>query len=427
MPIPMSDLDLTRAQAPLVLTKLRTPRLPDGLIERPRLTARCARSARLTLITAPAGYGKTTLAAQWVAGQGDCAAACMSLDPTDNEGHTFERYVVAALASVCDPPLHGDDALSLATVINALTRCERQAVLILDDAHVITSPVAQQVLQTLLDRLPECVSLILTSRAQPALALGRLRATGGLVELRADELRFTPVEADALLNGVMQLGLSEREIADLAERTEGWIAGLRLAAAALAQQPPEYRAQAIADFGGGHRFVRDYLREEVFIHQDSATQQFLVRTAQLGFLSPQMCDAALGCTGSDDVLERLARANVFVQAVDESGNRYRYHRLFAQFLAQCAREPDGDTRQPHRHSNANPATDALSERELEVVALMAQGLSNAQIAQRICVAPGTVKRHVHNIFGKLNARTRAEAIVSARSISHHPHINQINR
>jgi LuxR family maltose regulon positive regulatory protein len=419
----ISDLDLTRAQVPLVLTKLRALRPPDGLVERPRLTARIARSARLTLITAPAGYGKTTLAAQWVAGQGDCAAACVSLDPADNEGDTFERYVVAALASVCDPQVHGD-ALSLAMVINTLARCERRAVLVLDDAHVITSPVAQQVLQTLLDRLPECVSLILTSRAQPALALGRLRATGGLVELRADELRFTPVEADALLNGVMHLGLSEREIADLAERTEGWIAGLRLAAAALAQQPPECRAQAITDFGGGHRFVRDYLREEVFTQQDSATQQFLVRTAQLGFLSPQMCDAALGRTDSDDVLERLARANVFVQAVDESGNRYRYHRLFAQFLAQCVREPDGDMRQPHRHASANPASDALSERELEVVALMAQGLSNAQIAQRICVAPGTVKRHVHNIFGKLNARTRAEAIARARSIVSHPQINR---
>jgi LuxR family maltose regulon positive regulatory protein len=419
----MGDIDLTRAQVPLVLTKLRVPRLPDGLVERPRLTARIARSARLTLITAPAGYGKTTLAAQWVAGQGDCAAACVSLDPADNQGDTFERYVVAALASVCDPPVHGD-ALSLAMVINTLARCERRVVLVLDDAHVITSPVAQQVLQTLLDRLPECVGLILTSRAQPALALGRLRATGSLVELRADELRFTPDEADALLNGVMGLGLSECKIAELAERTEGWIAGLRLAAAALAQQPPECRAQAITDFGGGHRFVRDYLHEEVFTQQDSATQQFFVRTAQLGLLSPQMCDAALGRTDSDDVLERLARANVFVQALDESGNRYRYHRLFAQFLAQCVREPDGDTQQPHRHASANPASDALSERELEVVALMAQGLSNAQIAQRICVAPGTVKRHVHNIFGKLNARTRAEAIANARSIVSHPQINR---
>lgn len=414
-------------QAPLVLTKLRAPRLPDALVERPRLTARLSCAPRLMLITAPAGYGKTTLAAQWIAGQagqGQASVACVSLDPSDNEGNQFERYVIAALASACAPQLNDDAACSLTAVINALAHDERRVVLALDDAHVITSPTAQQALQTLLDRLPEWVSLVLTSRARPALALGRLRAAGNLIELCADDLRFTPDEAGALLNGVMRLGLSACEIDELTERTEGWVAGLRLAAAALMNHPPDRRAQVIAEFGGGHRFVRDYLREEVFVRQDEATQQFLVRTARLDRLSPQACDAALGCTGSDDVLERLARANVFVQALDESRSSYRYHRLFAEFLVQCMRESSGGSWPLHLRPNASRSGEPLSERELEVAALMAQGLSNPQIAQRICVAPGTVKRHVHNIFGKLNARTRAEAIASARVIANQPQINR---
>jgi LuxR family maltose regulon positive regulatory protein len=314
--------------------------------------------ARLILVSAPAGYGKTTLLADWLAGS-RIPAGWVSLDATDNDPARFFRYLLAAArAAVVDspesvsgfirpPPEQSDAALS--EIINLLTCAPGDVVLVLDDYHTITSPVVHQSVASLLDHLPPQAHLAIATRADPPLPLARLRARAELLELRDDPLRFTPVEAEGFLNGTLGLELSAQDIAHLVERTEGWVAGLQLAGLSL--QGRSDCAPFIREFSGSHRFVLDYLVEEVLEQQPADVQAFLLRTAVLDRLCAPLCDAVTQQAGSQTMLETLERANLFVVPLDEERHWYRYHHLFAELLRVRLRllRPDEE---PLHHARA---------------------------------------------------------------------------
>ena len=264
----------------LLETKLYIPKLRRALVARPRLSERLSRGveSKLTVISAPAGFGKTTLLAEWLASAsaGESSAAWLSLDPADNQPASFWSYLVAALQTVV--PGVGASALSLlqgpppppietvlATLLNELNAVSQDLVLVLDDYHEVDTPEIQGGMAFLLDHLPPRIHLVITTRADPALPLGRLRGRGELVEIRAADLRFTPEEAAAYLNEVMGLHLAALDVAALESRTEGWIAALQLAA--LSMQGRDDIAGFIAGFAGDDRYIVDYLVEEVLQRQ----------------------------------------------------------------------------------------------------------------------------------------------------------------
>ena len=280
--------------SPLLETKLYAPRLRSGLVARPRLIERMSRGAeaRLTLISAPAGFGKTTLLAEWLAAAagGERSAAWLSLDQDDNEPGTFWSYLVAALETVA--PGVGTTALSLlqgpqpppietvlARVLNELGAVPNDLVLVLDDYHVVDAHDINDGMAFLLEHLPPQIHLVLMTRADPALPLARLRARGELVEIRAADLRFTPDEAAAYLGEVMGLDLAAGDVAALEARTEGWIAALQLAA--LSMQGRDDVAGFIAGFAGDDRYIVDYLLEEVLHRLPERVRGFLLETSLL--------------------------------------------------------------------------------------------------------------------------------------------------
>ena len=417
----------------LAVTKLRPPRLHDALVPRARLTSQLSHAIhanqRLTLIAAPAGYGKTTLASQWLRENQDVVFAWLSLDTGDDAPDRFVDGLAAALALA---GVNMPNPLEPAVLVNALAAFGWRLVIVLDDYHVISTPAIHAVLQAWMERLPDHVHLVLITRHYPALALGRLRAMGKLTELSADDLSFSLDETAALLNDVDGRGLSRDEIALLHAKTEGWAAGLHLAVLAIRQAPRDGRADVagIIRHLGRQRFVQDYFREEVLCRQDEDMQRFLLQTALLNPLHDASCDALTGRIDSHAMLALLASANLFLRAHgdDLAHAGAAYHPLFAEFLRDQLRQSQRDRfcelekraiacqGESHHNGHAAAGAAALSEREQEVMRLMAEGLSNHEIAQRICVAPGTVKRHVHNIFNKLDARNRVEAIAHARHL-----------
>lgn len=361
--------------APLLETKLHIPRLRPSLVARPRLSERLSRVATsaLTLVSAPAGFGKTTLLAEWLAAaSGDRpSVAWLSLDRRDNDPTTFWTYLVAALRSAA--PEVGGGALSLlelperstASVLSSLL-CDLDAisndvVLVLDDYHVIDALDVQDAMAFLLEHLPPRLHLLLASRADPALPLARLRARGELVEIRAAELRFTPGEAAAYLNEMMGLALTAQDVAALEGRTEGWIAALQLAA--LSMQGRSDTAAFIAGFAGDDRFVVDYLVEEVLERQPEVIRNFLLQTAILDRLTGALCDAVTGGRGGKAMLEKLDRANLFLVPLDDRRHWYRYHHLFADVLrARLADERPEQLDELHRRASAwYEASDDQSE------------------------------------------------------------------
>jgi LuxR family maltose regulon positive regulatory protein len=330
--------------SPLLDTKFHAPRRRSGIVPRPLLTERLDRSAdaRLSLISAPAGFGKSTLVAEWLAARPDArpAAAWLSLDAGDNDPGPFWTSVVAALQSVA--PGVGADSLSLldgpdqaietvlAPLLNDLNALESDVVLVLDDYHVADAPAIQAGMSFMLEHLPPNVHLIITTRADPALPLARLRARGDLVEIRAADLRFTPDEADAYLNGVMTLGLTAGDVATLEGRTEGWIAAIQLAG--LSMQGRDDVAGFIADFAGDDRYIVDYLVEEVWHRQPEDVRRFLLQTSILSRLCGPLCDAVTGQGGGKATLETLDRRNLFLIPLDDRRRWYRYHHLFGDVL-----------------------------------------------------------------------------------------------
>jgi LuxR family maltose regulon positive regulatory protein len=331
--------------SPLLETKLYGPRSPRGLVPRPRLDKRLDRgtASKLTLISAPAGFGKTTLLAEWLAARPSArtSVAWLSLDREDNHSQTFWTYVIAALRTVA--PEVGASALALleaaqpppiqttlTTLVNDVDAVADEILLVLDDYHVIDAPEVQEGMAFLLGHLPQRLHLVIVTRADPALPLARLRARGELVEARAADLRFTADEAAAYLNGVMGLQLTAPDLAALEGRTEGWIAALQLAA--LSMQGRENVAGFIAGFAGDDRYVVDYLVEEVVQRQSDLVQKFLLQTSILGRLSGPLCDAVTGQAGGKAMLETLDRGNLFLVPLDDQRRWYRYHHLFADVL-----------------------------------------------------------------------------------------------
>jgi LuxR family maltose regulon positive regulatory protein len=331
---------------PILATKLYIPRLRPNVVSRPRLLERLNEGLHrnLTLISAPAGFGKTTLVSAWVQGL-ERPTAWVSLDEGENDPTRFLTYfitavqtidvnmgagVMSALDSPQPPPL---DAM-LTALFNDLATIPEPFILVLDDYHVLQSQAVDQALTALVEHLPPQMHLVIATREDPQLPLARLRARGHLTELRAADLRFTPSEAAAFLTQVMSLALSAEDIAALERRTEGWIAGLQLAAISLQGQPDP--TSFIQSFTGSHRFVLDYLLEEVLGQQSERIQTFLLRTSILDRMTGPLCDAVLmdPSDSGQATLEYLERANLFIVPLDNERQWYRYHHLFAELLRQ---------------------------------------------------------------------------------------------
>jgi LuxR family maltose regulon positive regulatory protein len=332
--------------APILATKLYIPPLRPHVVIRSRLIERLNEGVhgKLTLIAAPAGFGKTTLASAWVAGC-DRQVAWLSLDKGESDPARFLTYLVAALQTIAatigegvsgvlqSPQPPPTDSI-LTALLNDLTTISDHFVLVLDDYHVIDAKPVDHAITFLLEHLPPQMHLVIATREDPQLPLARLRARGQLTELRATDLRFTPSEAAGFLNQGMGLNLSAQDIAALETRTEGWIAGLQLAA--ISMQGQQDAAGFIQSFTGSHHFVMDYLVEEVLGQQSESVQTFLLRTSILDRMTGPLCDAVMmdPSVSGQATLEYLEHANLFLVPLDNERHWYRYHHLFAGLLRQ---------------------------------------------------------------------------------------------
>lgn len=330
---------------PLLTTKFFLPPIPSPLVLRPRLLSLLGPVAQraLTLISAPAGSGKTTLAAEWrqsETGQ-QAAFSWLALDADDRDPARFAAYLVGAIQRLGPSVGHSAAALleaapptSLLAVMQALlhdlSTLNTPAVLALDDYHLMTAAPVHEALSYLLDHRPPHFGLMILTRHDPPFPLARLRVRQQLVEVRAEDLRFSASEADRFLKTQTEVALSASEITALGRRTEGWAAGLQLAALTLRSHPDP--AAFVRAFSGSERLVSDYLVEEVLAQLPKETQQFLLRTSILGTFNASLCEAVSGIAGGATRLEELYRANLFLQPRDESGEWYCYHPLFAEFL-----------------------------------------------------------------------------------------------
>ncbi|MGI8483803.1 MAG: AAA family ATPase, partial [Thermomicrobiales bacterium] len=331
---------------PILATKLYVPPPQSRVVLRSRLIERLDEGLdrKLTLISAPAGFGKTTLVSEWVAHL-DRQTAWLSLDEADSDPARFLVYLVAALQTVV--PSLGGELLSvlnspqpppvesiLTTLLNQIATISHSIVLVLDDYHAIDATAVDKALIFVLEHLPPQLHLVMTPREDPQLPLARLRARGQMSELRAADLRFTPEEAAAFLNDVMRLNLSETDITALEDRTEGWIAGLQLAA--ISMKGHSDTTSFIQSFTGSHHFVLDYLVEEVLHQQSASVQRFLLGTSILHRLCGPLCDAVLQDTpgSGQETLEYIERVNLFLVPLDNERRWYRYHHLFAELLRQ---------------------------------------------------------------------------------------------
>src|ERR671917_279240 len=332
---------------PLLLTKLSVPSARPSLVSRLRLSEKLEEGlgCRLTLVSAPAGFGKTTLLSTWVGELSDDGRpiAWLSLDSGDNDPARFWRYFVTAidqfhpspggtafalLGSPQAPPIEA----ILTTLLNELVDLSTDAVLVMDDYHLIESQTIHEALTFLIDHLPPRMSLVIATRMDPPLPLARMRARGEMTELRAADLRFTPEEAATFFNQVMGLELSAEDTSELEGRTEGWIAGLQMAALAMRDRADV--SGFIAAFAGSNRYVLDYLAEEVLARQPEELQTFLLRTSVLDRMCAPLCHAVTGHTDGQTTLEHLEHANLFVIPLDDERRWYRYHHLFADVLRQ---------------------------------------------------------------------------------------------
>ena len=331
---------------PLLATKLYTPPPRSKLVLRPHLIARLNEglNGKLTLISAPAGFGKTTLVSEWVAGC-DRPAAWLSLDEGDSDITRFLMYLVAALRSIAanlgeavlaalqsaQPP---PTELLLTALLNEIATLQDRSILVLDDYHLIDAHPVDQAISFLIEHMPPQLHLLIATREDPQLPLARLRARGHLAELRAADLRFTTAEAARLLTQAVGRDLPAEAIAALETRTEGWVAGLQLAAISLRGRHDP--AGFIRTFTGSDRFVMDYLVEEVLRQQPASVQAFLLRTSMLNRLCGPLCDAVLldPSAAGQATLEYLEHANLFVVPLDNQRRWYRYHQLFAEVLRQ---------------------------------------------------------------------------------------------
>ena len=336
-------------------TKLHAPAPRIEWVPRPELTDYLSAHAatKLVLVDAPAGFGKTTLMAQWRASAAERRPfAWVSLDPADNDPGRLWWHVISSVQRAC-PDFGGEDVLGtlrvqapeftatvLPSLVNALTALGRPVVLVLDDYHVITERACHQQLNFLLAHLPSSVQLVLTTRVDPPLRLGRLRAAGQLLDIRPSQLRLAPAHVAALVHAVSGVELIGSDLADLVARTEGWPAGVYLAALSLRGYPSPH--EFIGQFSGDNRFIGDFLAEEVLSRQPPEVRQFLVRTSVLGRFCAPLGAAVSGVANPAEILGLLERDNLFIVPLDETRQWFRYHHLFRQVLrSHLARaEPD---------------------------------------------------------------------------------------
>ena len=406
----------------LLATKLNVPGLRPGLVPRPRLAQLLDEglSRGVLLVCAPAGYGKTMLLADWVR-HGKQGVAWLSLDASDNDPSRFWRHGLAALdqarpgiagrvGPLLGPPPPTTFEGLLTALVNelAVEPGGDDALLVLDDYHVISSKAVHASVEFLLEHRPPGLVLALASRTDPPLALSRLRARGQLAELRAAELGFTPGEAAALLEqvaGTPVRALPDAALAALAARTEGWAAGLQLAGLSLRGQPDV--AGFVAAFTGSHRYVLDYLAEEVLERQSGEMEAFLLETSVLERLSGELCDAVTGQAGSQRVLEEVERAGLFLVPLDEVRGWWRYHHLFADLLrARLQQERPG--RVPELHRNAATWYDDHG--------LADEAIWHAMAAGEMIWVARLIERHFDTVF-----YLRGEGATIQRWISALPH------
>lgn len=351
--------------ASILSTKLFIPAAPARVIHRPhlieRLTAGLQVGKFLTLVSAPAGYGKSTLLAEWITGyQGQ--VAWLSLDDRDNHPLRFWRYFVTALQTVSQPLGQAalqmlelaqdfDPQLFLTALVNDVAACDHPVILILDDYHLISNSDIHAAMNALLEHSPPSLHLVMATRTDPPLPLSRLRVRGKLTEVRIADLRFDTEEAAGFLNGLMNLALDTADVQALEARTEGWIAGLQLAALSLQDRADVQTF--IQEFTGSQHLVLEYLVEEVLLRQPEALQQFLLETAILQRMCAPLCDAVTESAQSAQALADLHRRNLFVIPLDGEHYWFRYHHLFAEFLkSHLKRTRAGDLAALHRRAAA---------------------------------------------------------------------------
>ena len=330
----------------VIRSKLDIPALRQRMVSRPRLHIALEQSIaqyKLILVSAPAGYGKTTLLAEWARASRWPVAWLTVSGETGEADHVerFMRYLLAAWEivqpEITQTPLGvllqsqaPDIQAVLAAFLNAGEQAPNPVVFVLDDYHLVTSPAIYEAVTFLLDHLPPKLHFVLASRSEPPLPLARYRARGQLLELRADELRFTREESEAFLTKVVALPLAPNDIDALQAGTEGWIAGLQLASLALQRRPPG--AETLPLVSGRQRFIADFLAEDVLHHLPPEQQRFLLRTSILHRLCGPLCDAVTEGTDGQAMLEALARENLFIEPLDDRRVWRRYHPLFADFL-----------------------------------------------------------------------------------------------
>ncbi|WAC90287.1 LuxR C-terminal-related transcriptional regulator [Mycobacterium sp. Aquia_213] len=455
----------------LLAAKSAPPAIRARLIERAALIEKLSAepSRKLTLLSAPAGWGKTTLLAQWASGADDRRRrGWLSLDASDNDPARFWACAIAALGEasrgVAPRALElikmGADPrqVVLPTLLDALAAIDYQIALILDDYHLVENRTVHEQVGFVVERMPQTLQLVIATRSDPMLPLARLRARGELLELRAEELRFQAGEAADLLDGVLGLKLTDAQVQLLFRRTEGWAAGLYLAGLSLAGRTD---AEAfIQTFAGDNRHIVDYLIAEVLDGQPPHIRHFLLRTSLLGRLSGALCDAMLQTSDSASVLEQIERENLFVLPLDMSRHWYRYHQLFAELLRTELRrsEPDlvadlhrraaawfeaeGLIEEAERHlvaagdiaRNADliaaesvnefnsgvrgcAVGEELTPKELEVLRLLSTRLSRREIGARLYISLNTVKTHQRAVYRKLRVEHRSAAVSRARELA----------
>jgi LuxR family transcriptional regulator, maltose regulon positive regulatory protein len=377
------DPPAERFAPPLIKTKLAAPRLRADLVSRPQLLERLLdnTACALTLICAPAGYGKTTLLVNWiaelnrVAGPGNPLISWLSLDQADNDPPRFLNYLISTVnltaanmgketAVLLQVPPHLPFQTVLTFMINDLERFANSVYLVLDDYQTISNTTIHEGMAFFLEHIPCNVHLVIATRSDPPIPMARLRARRQMTEIRADDLRFNYQETRLLFNNILGYQLTPDDAVCLADRTEGWIAGLQMAGLALKSLPPVDPADTsvfIRNFAGSHRYILDYLAEEVLAHQPEEIQDFLLQTSILENLSSSLCDAVTGrcAPGSDagsrssqSILEFLDRSNLFLVSLDSERLWYRYHHLFADLL-RARLEQRSPKQMPELHLRAS--------------------------------------------------------------------------
>lgn len=487
-------------------TKLHSPILRPNVIHRQRLLnsldSGVKQSCKITLISAPAGYGKTTLVLDWLQ-HSSRKYTWLSLDERDNDLLQFATYFSAALSQAgislqdVEPETHTiENFFSL--LINELDRSREKIVLVLDDFHYIQNPAIFELINYLITYLPSQLHLVLIARVYPAVQITRLRARHQINEIHRKELAFTAEETQIFLTKVMELKLSNSQIETLFNRTGGWATGLQLAALSLTHFMEDQETDHfIENFSGSSRLITDYFRDEVLNGLPQETRSFLLKTAVLGRFNAGLCQDACNFPEAGRILAQLEQTNLFIENLDDQSNWFQYHILFAELLQkQAEQEISADTirsiyrkaarwhcdqgrldeavefdlRAEDFESAANriesriqkkpaprnaarfrawieklpPAVrrqhpaliaaqpgsfqqpaeelqnflllEPLSKRETEVLSLIASGLSNQEISQKLYLAEGTVKKHNNNLFSKLNVHHRTEAVARARQL-----------